>query len=85
MNRDQVIKRNIFLKSKFNIFKNIYVFYSGDIHLVRQNDEATKAFKTVLESGLNNSNYSKRFSLLLHFEEHQMELDIRYENFKNIF
>ena len=52
-------------------------FYSGDIHLVRQNDEATKAFKTVLESGLNNSNYSKRFSLLLHFEEHQMELDIR--------
>ena len=55
----------------------IIFIYLGDIHLVRQNDEATKAFKTVLESGLNNSNYSKRFSLLLHFEEHQMELDIR--------
>ena len=50
---------------------------SGDIHLAKQTDEASKQFKAILEAGLNHSNYFKRFSLLMHCEEHQMELDIR--------
>ena len=50
---------------------------TGDIHIDKQTDEATKTIKTILESPLTHGNYSKRFSLLLHCEEHQMELDIR--------
>ena len=39
--------------------------------------DAVNSYKAILGSALEQGNYFKRFSLLLHCEELQMELDIR--------
>ena len=48
------------------------------INVDKQADDALKNYKSILERPLDHEGYFKRFSLLMHCEEFQMELDIRH-------
>ena len=66
------------LKSKWNL--GHYTIKESLRKILRKNDfseEILNNYKVLLGAGLNNENYYKRFEMLMHCEEHQMELDIR--------
>ena len=74
------------VKTKWNLdhysikdgLKKILKNERNQIKVDKQADEALKNYKTILERPLDHDGYFKRFSLLMHCEEFQMELDIRH-------